>query len=338
MKKMSISLLAVLLSFMGCKVFDPGIDLCTNQTRSTASVQKDMSKVVIGVSNYTLNAPYYAAMSANIEKAAKAAGVKNVLATDAANDMNKQFADCEDLLAKGVDVLIINPKDPKAIIPVTKAASRAGVPVFIIDSGVDPSADFVSYIGADNVINSQLLGEYIAEEFKGREIRMAVLSGNKGNAVGLSRRGNLFYGLTEAQLKLKNSASYIIKSQGWGGWNQQQGLKATEDILTAHPDINLLYAENDSMALGAVKALKERKMLDKVMVVGFDGQKEGYKAIIDGELAATALNSPRIIANTAIEAIGKYLQGRNIPDRIITPAVLVTKENVKEHYNPDSIF
>ncbi len=137
----------------------------------------------------------------------------------------------------------------------------------------------------------------------------------------------------------KGKAEISIVAQGWGNWTNNGGLKAMEDILVANPDINLLIAENDAMGMGALKAIEESGKADKITVVGFDGQKEAYELIKQGKFGATALNSPRELAKLVVEAVVRHLNGDKQPDKIIyTPAVIITRENVNNYYDPKALF
>jgi ribose transport system substrate-binding protein len=128
-------------------------------------------------------------------------------------------------------------------------------------------------------------------------------------------------------------------SQGWGNWTNNGGLKAMEDILVANPDINLLVAENDAMGMGALKAVNESGKADKIIVAGFDGQKEAYELIKERKFGATALNSPEELARLVVEAVVKYLNGERQIDKIIyTTPVLITKDNVDKYYDPKALF
>ena len=137
----------------------------------------------------------------------------------------------------------------------------------------------------------------------------------------------------------KGSVDLTIVSQGWGNWTNNGGLKAMEDILVANPDIDLLVAENDAMAMGALKAINEAGKSANIIVVGFDGQKEAYELIRQGKFGATALNSPKELARLVMEAVVKYLNGEKQIDKVIfTPAVLITKDNVDKFYDANAIF
>ena len=306
---------------------------------SMAQDPVDLTKITIGLSMYTLGAPYFAAQQASVEAAAKALGM-NVISVEAGDDMNKQLADVEDLLAKNIDVLIFNPKDPLGAVPATKAATAAGVPVFIIDSSIDASADFVTTVQSNNLANGEAVGIWLADKMAGTPINMALLSGSQGNPVGKERRQGVFRGLIEEQLRDANTVTFQIAAQGWGDWAQEGGLNAMEDIITAHPDINVLLCENDSMCLGAMKAISEAGKTDDILVLAAaDGQKEALQLIAEGKYGATGLNDPALVAKTAVDYVVEYLNGRrDFPKISYTPPMAITKENVDQFYNPDAIF
>ena len=322
---------------VGCG--DPNVPSNAGATGPTAP-PKVSKNVTIGLSMYTLSAPYFAAQMNAVKRKAAEMGVKAVIATEAHDDMNKQMADVEDLLSKNIDILILNPKDPKGLVPATRAATRAGIPVIIIDSSIDPSADFVTIVQSNNMANGELIGEWIASRMKGQRIRMALLSGTQGNPVGKERRQGVLRGIIEQQLRDSNTAGFEILTQGWGNWTQEGGLKAMEDILVARPDANILLCENDSMCLGALKAIGEAGKKDRILVVAAaDGQKEAYEAIKRGEYGATGLNDPALVGGAAVEVALGYLAGkRNYPKVFHTTPAAITKENVDKYYRVNSEF
>ncbi len=300
---------------------------------------KDLKDITIGLSMYTLGAPYFAAQANAVKKKAAELGIR-IIDTEAGDDMNKQLADVEDLLAKGIDLLLLNPKDPIGLIPATKAATRAGVPVVIIDSSIDPSADFISIVQSNNLENGELVGEWLAKQMGTTPIRMALISGSQGNPVGKERRQGVFRGIIEQQLRDRNRAGFQIVAQGWGNWAHEGGLKAMEDILVAFPDINVLLTENDSMALGAMRAIEEAGKKGQILIVAAaDGQKEALELIMTGEYGVTGMNNPALVATTALDIGLRYLRGeRDFPKVYYTPPVAITKENVHQYYDPNADF
>lgn len=305
-----------------------------------AQDNKSVEDLKIGWSAYTTAVPYHAAQVEAAKMKSEELGFE-LIATVAEGSMVKQISNVEDLLAQGIDLLVLNPKDPKGLVPATKSATRAGVPVIIVDSSIDPSADFVTTVQSNNLRNGELVGEWIAEQMKGKEIKAALISGAQGNPVGKERRQGLIRGITEEQLRSEGKANLKIVAQGFGNWATEGGLTAMEDILVAHPEINLLIGENDSMLLGAMKVLEESDRTDVLIAAAADGQKEAYEAIMDeSQYGATGLNDPALIAETAIDIAVEYLieDKKELPKISYTPAVAITEDNVDEFYNPNAVF
>lgn len=295
----------------------------------------------VGISMFTLNAPYYAAQMQAAQDEAKKAGC-TVSTSDGQNDMSKQIGDVEDMVSKDVNLLIINPRDPEGLVSAVNSAAKAGVKVVVIDSGLDPKANYVTLVQSSNDRNGFLVGQWIAKKMEGKPMKIALLSGDKGNVVGQERRLGVLRGIIEGQLVNDGKAGFEVVAQGWGGWNNDGGLKAMEDILTAHPDVNVVLGENDSMVLGARKALEAAgKVNDVLLVAAADGQKEALQMIKDGKYGATGLNDPDLVGRTAVDVGLKAVAG-NLPADFprldyTTPAV-ITKDNVDKYIKPNAVF
>lgn len=296
---------------------------------------------MIGISMKTLNAPYFAAQEAAAKDQAAKAGCQ-VATADAQNDMGKQIGDVEDMVSKGVNLLIINAADPQGLVPAINAAAAAGVKVVAIDSTVDPKAKYITLIQSSNDLNGYQVGQWLAQSTAGKDLKIALLSGEKGNVVGQERRLGVFRGLVEGQLVGGGKVSFAVVGQGWGGWTHEGGLKAMEDLLVAHPDINVVLGENDSMVLGARKALEAAgKLNDVLLVAAADGQKEALQLIQEGQYGATGLNDPALIARTAVDVGMKALDGSlpaDFPKTDLTTPDAITKDNVAKYYRPDAVF
>ncbi len=308
---------------------------------TSVSVQAKAADCKIGISMKTLSAPYFAAQEQSALKKAKEIGCK-AIATDANDDLNKQIADVEDLVAQGIQALIINPRDSQGLVPAVNAASAQGVHVIVIDSTLDPTADFLTLVQSSNLQNGMMVGEWIADNTKGKELKIALLSGAQGNEVGQERRLGTLSGILEGQLKNTGRASFEVVAQGWGNWTSEGGLNAMEDILVAHPDVNIVLGENDSMVLGAQKAIEASGSgSDILLVAAADGQKEALELIKEGQYGATGLNDPALVASTAVDIAKKAIEGK-LPDSLskltYTTPTAISKENVDKYYNKDAIF
>jgi ribose transport system substrate-binding protein len=297
----------------------------------------DVGDLKIGLSMQTMGAPYFVSQSNAFQAACREQGI-DVIAVDANGDMTKQQSDIEDLVAQGCNTIVINPADAQGAVAAANSVMAQGIPVFIMDNSIDPSASYVSMIQSNNPAIGELVGAWIASQFGNREILIGMLSGNEGNLLGLDRRTGVLKGIVETQLASSNSTNFRIVTQGWGGWNQEDGLAAAESMLTAAPNLNVIVAENDSMGLGAVIALKNAGRSD-VIVCGIDGQKESLALLETGEYGASGLNDPVEVAQLTLDTILRYKNGdTNIPKLINTEPAVVTADNVSVYYDPNSDF
>ena len=338
-KPFHICIILIFVALTGCNP-KPHTEKPGNLSSDTISVENkiDLTKIKIGYCTPSLNAPFYVVLSQYIKEYTEGFVMKFVSA-DGQDDIIKQITSMEDLIATGVNVLILNPLDHKALVPAVNAAVKSGVPVFIVDSYIDPTAKYITSVQANNMGNGELIGEWIVSKLGKTKIKAALICGSQGNPVGKEKRLGFIRGFSEMQLMTQGSVDLTIVSQGWGNWTNNGGLKAMEDILVAYPDINLLVAENDAMGMGALKTINESGKAANITVVGFDGQKEAYELIKEGKFGATALNSPKELARLTVEAVIKYLNGEKQIDKLIyTPAVLITKDNVDKYYDPKAVF
>ncbi len=294
----------------------------------------------VGVTMPSLNAPYFAAQVAAVEKAAKDKGCE-VATADSQSDFSKQINDVEDMVAKGVNILILNPRDQEALVPAADAATAAGVKVVVMDSTLNPKANVVTQVRSSSDENGRLVGDWIAKKMKGTPIKMILISGNQGNPGGLERRMGVVKGIVEGQIVNEGAANLQILGQGWGDWSTDGGLKAAEDLLQAHPDANLVVGENDSMVLGAVQAAKAAGLKNILFAAAADGQREALEMIKDGSYGATGLNDPDLVGKTAFDIAYKAYKGEipaDFPKLTLTPADVISKDNVDKYYNPKSVF
>lgn len=287
---------------------------------------------VIGFSNRTMNGTYFAALSDAMQKEGDKAGYKMII-TDAQTNFTKQISDVEDMLTQGVDYLLLNPQDPKAGLQIVKRANAAGVPVIIIDSGLDDSANVLTRIASSNVEGNILIGEYAAEITAGTPVKLALVSFMQGNMACQDRRVGFITGFVEKSLRDAGSVNLDIVMQTWALGTDEGGLKCMEDILVAHPEVNAVYTETSLQLKGMINAIRAAGRSD-VKVFSFDGAKFEYDAIKKGQIMATAENSPRKIVLTALDVIKRYENGeRTFPNNMSPKAVMVNKQNVEAVYD-----
>src|SRR5215213_6168175 len=213
----------------------------------------------IGLSISTLNNPFFVTLRNGAQDAAKKEGVELIVA-DAQDDAATQQDDVQNFVTQQVDAILVNPVDPKAIVPAIQAANQANIPVLCLDRGAS-GGEVETLIASDNVKGGMIAGE---------EMLKLVGSGNIAQLEGIPGtdpardRGQGFEQAISAQDDVELVASQTAN------FDRAEGLNVTENILQANPDIKGIFAQNDEMALGAVRALRGRAGSD-VKVVGFDG-------------------------------------------------------------------
>lgn len=231
-------------------------------------------------------------------------------------DVSGQIALVEDQLTKGIKGLAIAPSDTAALVPTIQKALKQGVKVVFMDKTAD--VPDLTYIGTNNVPAAAIGGKYVCDHVaKGSEV--AVLQGLVTHTTGQARAQGGHDSLTECGMK--------IVSEQPADWDTGKAQSVTENMLTAHPHLKAIVASNDNMALGAVQAVKNAKLLGKVMVVGFDGNPGAAESILNGELSASVAQRPVEMGGTAVESLVKLMKGESLPATIDTGAVLVDKDN-----------
>jgi ABC-type sugar transport system substrate-binding protein len=272
----------------------------------------------IGLSISTLNNPFFVTLRDGAQTAAGKAGVKLVV-TDAQNDASKQQNDIQDFITKQVDAILVNPVDSDAVVPAVQAANNANIPVLALDRGAT-GGKLASLIASDNVQGGKMAGEELFKLVKSGNV--VQLEGIPGTSAARDR-GAGFKQALGAQ-----SAVKLVASQS-ADFDRTKALDVFQNLLQAHPEIKGVFAQNDEMALGAVKALGTRAGTS-VVVVGFDAVADALKAIQDGKMNATIAQQPAEMGRLGVENAVKVLDGQSVQSSIRIPVKLVTKDNVAQ--------
>lgn len=301
-------LAAVILA--GCSLDQKG---GSSSEDSKDSGSKD-DKVKVGLSISTLNNPFFVTLKEGAEKKAKEEGI-DITTVDAQNDPAKQVSDVEDLIQKGIDVLLINPTDSAAITAAIESANSAGIPVITVDRSAE-GGEVVAHIASDNAAGGKMAGEFLAEKL-GASRKVIELEGIPGSSAA-RERGK---GFNEA---IAAASGIEVVAKQPANFDRSQGLSVMENLLQSNKDIQAVFAHNDEMALGAVEALKAAG-LENVIVVGFDATDDAVKAVEDGRMAATVAQKPEMIGQQAIETAIEVKNGNKVEEFIPVELELIKK-------------
>jgi ribose transport system substrate-binding protein len=239
-------------------------------------------------------------------------------------DLSRQVALVDEMIAQGVGAIVIAPADSKALVSACKRAKEAGIVVVNIDNRLDDGvlADqriAVPFVGPDNRAGARTVGEYLAKRLKSGD-QVGVLEGIRTAFNGQQRH----LGFEDA---MKAAGATIADSQT-AQWEMDQANRIAAAMLGEHPQIKALLCCNDSMALGALAAVKSAGRSGEVFIVGFDNIAAIRSAIKDGSVLATADQHADQLAVYGIELALKLLKGEKPPADTTTPVDLITAESL----------
>ncbi|MBB6248322.1 ribose ABC transporter substrate-binding protein RbsB [Rhodanobacter sp. A1T4] len=271
----------------------------------------------IGLALSTQNNPFFVALKDGAQKEAAVDGY-TLTVVDAQDDPAKQISSVEDLIQKKVSVILLNPTDSSALAGAVKEANNAHIPVITLDRSVD-GGQVVTHIASDNVAGGDDAAKFLikALDNKGNVIE---LQGVPGTSAARDRGEGFDDGIKGSGLK--------IIAQQPANFDRAQGLSVTENLLQGHPDVQAIFAQNDEMALGAVRALDGAKRAN-VLVVGFDGTPDGIQAVKDGKIAAIVAQQPQLIGQLGVKSAKSVIDGQTVEAKISVPLKLVTKDNAQ---------
>ncbi len=276
--------------------------------------KKDTYKV--GFAQTESNNPWRLAQTASMQDEAAKRGWQMVY-TDAAGSAAKQVSDVNSMIAQGVDIIFLAPREEKPLIPAIFAARDAGIPVILLDRSVDATLatagkDYVAFIGSDFIEEGKRVADWLVANAGGKS-KILELEGTTGSSPANDRKKGF------DDVIAANPGFTILASQT-GDFARDKGRQVAETLLQAHPDADVIYAHNDEMAIGAISAIEAAgKVPGKdVMILSIDGGKEIVQLIIDGKVAAVCECSP-LFGPKAFDTAVAYAAGETIPPKLINP-------------------
>ncbi|MED4727613.1 D-ribose-binding periplasmic protein precursor [compost metagenome] len=306
--------------FKGLAVSMLGLSMlvgCTTQAPGTAdkgATDGKKENITVGLAVSTQSNPFFVTLKEGAEKAAKENNMK-LVTVDAQDDPAKQISGIEDLIQQQVDVLLVNPTDSAAIASAIKSANRANIPVITVDRSAE-GGEVVSHVASDNVAGGKMAAEYLLEKI-GKQGNVVELEGIPG-ASAARERGKGFHEIMD-----KESGVKVVAKQP-ADFDRAKGMSVMENILQGNKDIKGVFAHNDEMALGALKAIQSAGLKD-VVVVGFDATDDAVAAVKQGSMSATVAQKPDLIGKQAIEVAKKVAAGEKVEKN-----VPVTLELIKQ--------
>ncbi|MFU2144133.1 ribose ABC transporter substrate-binding protein RbsB [Gallibacterium anatis] len=271
-----------------------------------------LAKDTIALAVSTLDNPFFVTLQEGAEKEASKLGY-NLVVLDSQNDPSKELSNVEDITVRGAKVLLINPTDSTAVANAVRVANKKNIPVITLDRGA-AQGDVVSHIASDNVAGGKMAGDFIAEKL-GDNAKVIQLEGIAGTSAA-RERGEGFKQAVQAH-------KFEILASQPADFDRTKGLNVMENLLTAQPNVQAVFAQNDEMALGAIRAIQAANK--SVLIVGFDGTDDGVKAVKSGKLGATIAQQPDLIGALGVQTADKIIKGEKVEAKIPVPLKVVTQ-------------
>jgi D-allose transport system substrate-binding protein len=278
----------------------------------------------------TLASPYWVAMKDGVVAQAKVRGVQvDVFAAAGEDDITGQQRIMEDVVNKGYKVIGVAPISPVNLVQAMAGATKKGLYVVNIDEKADmgqlkaAGGSVVAFLSTDNLALGEKAGKFILGKI-GSAGKVAIIEGKAGNSSGDARRD----GVKKA---LATAPGVTLVASLPGDWDRARALDVANTVLQRNPDLKAFYAANDTMALGALQAVKNANKLGQIVVMGTDGVPEAIASVQAGELTATAAQDPAGMGAKALDAMIDTLKAKpaikvdNVPTYIGVDSKVVAK-------------
>lgn len=294
----------------------------------------DLKGTTVGFSQSEATSnPFRATETKSITDEAKRLGVKLIQRNANAN-VSQQNTDIQDMISQGAKVLIVAPENSDGLTPAINAAKAKKIPVLTIDRTVNGTAcsDFIGFIGSNFTGQAKIAANDLGGALGGKG-NIAVLQGTSGNNVATERTN----GFT-SELKAKFPGMKIVASQT-ANFDQATGQKVMEQMLQSNPKITGVYAENDTMALGAIQAIRAAgKVPGKdIKVVSIDGTRQAVQDVANGTMVADVETNPRF-GPLAFSTLQKFYTAAGTPEKVIIKDGHFTKDNAKTALSDGSVY
>ncbi len=286
----------------------------------TKTTDKKQHKIAIVVS--TLNNPWFVFLAETAAAKSKALGSEAKI-FDSQNNTALESDHFENIIVSGFDAILFNSTDANGSVANVLKAKAAGVPVFCMDREVN-SNDPTSQILSDSYSGAVAIGKYFTQQLnkKGTYVELLGIVGDNNTWA----RSKGFHSVVDNYTGLK------MVAQQSADFDRNKAMEVMESILQAHPGIDAVFCGNDGMASGAYQALVSIGKANKIKVYGFDGAEDVITSIGENKIAATGMQFPKVMAETAAQFADEYIKGRrDFPEKIPVAVELVTVKNIADY-------
>jgi len=286
----------------------------------------DDGKITLGFSQVGAESGWRTANTKSIQESAAAEGIELKFA-DAQQKQQNQITAIRSYIAQKVDVIAFSPVVETGWDAVLQEAKAANIPVILTDRAVDSQDKtlYKTFIGSDFVVEGEKAGDWLVKEYEGKPgpVNIVQLEGTTGSAPANDRKA----GFTE---KIKADPKFKIIASQTGEFTRAKGKEVMEAFLKANPKIDVLYAHNDDMGLGAIEAIEAagKKPGTDIKIITVDAVKDGMQALADGKINFIVECSP-LLGPQLMDLVKKVKAGETVPERVLTEETTFTQEQAK---------
>lgn len=291
---------------------------------AAAAMQAPAKVFKVGYINADLENPAWNAVATGFVDKAKELGMQ-ANAVSSSGQASTQFKNAQDMIATSYSAVAISATDSSSANASVKALNDANIPVWILHiKPDDPTAKFVAMVDANNTKGNYDAGMYLAKTYKAKNMTgiAAEITISLARSNGAARHAGFKKAMDESGIKFTEVKEAIT-------YTRDESYKFTQDLISAHPDLSIVWANYDEAVLGAMKAIDDAGKTGQILVGGFDGSPESLKAVMDGKISVMAVQPLYTHGTMVAQQMYDYLTSGKAGQTISTDVPLVTTENAK---------
>jgi len=292
------------------------VTACASPTTggSNGSTNGGGNKYTIGFAVSTLNNPFFVAMVNGVKAEAQKEGV-TVIVDNGNNDPATQLNQMQDLIQQKVNAILLNPTDSQSLSSAVHLANNAHIPVITLDRSVT-SGQVATYIASDNIQAGKMAADELIKALNGQG-EVVDLQGSLGTSAEIDREK----GFTQ---EIATASGITVVARQSANFDRSTALNVTQNLLQAHPNVKGVFAQNDEMALGALKAIQQANK-SGIAIVGIDGEQEVVNDVQQGTIYADIAQQPIQEGVLGVQYAVTVIKGQSIPTSVNSPLQLVIK-------------
>jgi ribose transport system substrate-binding protein len=309
--KVLIACLSLALAFPAC-----------GRKSSDASGPQGSKTLQIAVIPKGTTHEFWKSIHAGAARAAREAGVEIFWkGPQKEDDRAQQITVVEDFVSRGVDGIVLAPLDDRALVRPVADAVREGIPVVVIDSGLQGS-DYTSYVATDNYKGGVLAARRLGGLLDGKG-RIFLIRYQEGSASTEQREA----GFLDTVMKEFPGLVLLVRDQ-YAGATTETAYQLAENLISRFPDVEGVFAPNESSTFGTLRALQESRLAGKIVFVGFDSSPKLVQGLRDGDIQGLVIQNPVQMGYLGVKTIVAHLRGEPVEKVVDTGVVLATRDNM----------